>query len=497
MTGEKDFDATLAAEDSPAAVRGQLVAPGDLVDARYRLDRILGRGGMGEVWAAEHISLQRPVAIKLLRAAALASGQQRERFLREARVLSAIRHPHVVGVSDFGELPDGSPFIAMEFVRGRTLSEVIAQDGPLPWPRVVTLLRQIASALAETHRQGVTHRDLKPDNVLVSAQGSEHVTVIDFGIAGRVTLDPKSTKLTRTGKVFGTPGYMAPEQIRGEPADARSDIYALGCVAYELLTGACLFPGGLFERMESHLYRAPPPVPATVPTTLARLVERCLAKALDDRVATADQVLDILERCSGRAPRRTAARQHIPATPPGVSTPSARPTAPGVTLPSTTPVSAPPARVAHDERRGWIVAGISAAAGLGTLAVLYAAWTRTPEPTAVPVPASVAAPREPAAPQTPEAAPPVARAQAPAPAIATPKPPDEPPDEPPEALDEPGAPDDQPSSAAPVAPEKTRKKNRPPRKPAKTPIDVPPKRGDDGIFDVFAEPGSEASANGQ
>lgn len=388
-------DDTLPGEGVRTAVDTAALRPGDLVDGRYRLVQLLGVGGMGEVWQTEHVALRRPMALKLLRAAELATNQQRARFLREAQVVSSIQHPGVIEITDFGELPSGVPFLAMSLLAGRTLQQVIAEDGPLPWPRTVALVQQIADALGEAHRKDIVHRDLKPENVFVSPGPPEHATVIDFGIAGRTTLDSRTAKLTATGSVFGTPGYMAPEQIRGQPADGRADIYALGCVAHELLTGRRLFDGELFERLEAHLYREPPPLPGTLPSGLIRTIERCLAKDPDDRFRSMEEVTAALALAAGRTNKRTAVVPgHMPVAPPGMKTEASRPTAPGFvpeyTAPLTTGAVAEPKP--QQNRRGVVVAVISAVAGLAVLALLYAAWSRPPTspPRTAPHPAGAA-----------------------------------------------------------------------------------------------------------
>ena len=392
---------TLTGDGVQTAVDTTVLRPGDLVDGRYRLVQLLGMGGMGEVWETEHIALRRPMALKLLRAAELATPQQRARFLREAQVVASIQHPGIIDITDFGELPNGVPFIAMCLLDGRTLQKVVAGDGPLPWPRAVSLLQQVADALAAAHRKDVVHRDLKPENVLVSPGPPEHATVIDFGIAGRTTLDSRTAKLTATGSVFGTPGYMSPEQIRGQPADARADVYALGCVAHELLTGRRVFDGELFERLEAHLYREPPPLPGTLPSGLIRTVERCLAKDPDDRFRSMEEVTAALMLAAGRPHKRTAVvPDHVPVAPPGMKTEASRPTAPGFVPEFTTPLPssvAPPEPRPEPNRRGVVVATVSAVAGLAVLALLYAAWSR---PTTRPITtdsAPEAPPVEPAA----------------------------------------------------------------------------------------------------
>jgi len=342
-----------------------------VVDGRYRLGGQLGAGAMGEVWAAEHVALRRPVALKVLRRGALATERQRRRFQREARLVASIEHPSVIEISDFGELPEGVPFLTMKRLDGRTLDRVLAEDGAMPWPRAVSMLRQLADALAEVHRHGVIHRDLKPANIFVSPAEPERVTILDFGIAGRTTYDPKTAKLTKTGSVFGSPGYMAPEQIRGEQAGVAADIYALGCIGFELLTGRRLFEGDQFERMRAHLFDPLPPLPESVPSGVSRAILRCLAKAPDERLASMGAVLEMLEGTGGSSRSTLAVEGYVPAVPPGAPTEARRATVPGRAMADTEllPVTPEPRRPGPR----WMVAAVSAGAGLAVLAALFVA----------------------------------------------------------------------------------------------------------------------------
>ncbi|PKV83986.1 protein kinase-like protein [Streptomyces sp. TLI_146] len=213
-----------------------------LIHGRYRLLELIGRGGMGEVWAARDDSLGRRVAVKCLKPLGLQHDQAsarvlRERFRREARVAAALQHRGVTVVHDFGEF-EGVLYLVMELLDGRNLSQLL-QDGkghPLPVLDVVDIAEQLSSALAYTHQQGIVHRDLKPANIMRLPDGT--VKILDFGIA-RLGADIGFTsRLTGTGIAMGTPHYMSPEQIGGAPVDHRSDLYSLGCVLYELATGA-------------------------------------------------------------------------------------------------------------------------------------------------------------------------------------------------------------------------------------------------------------------
>ena len=212
---------------------------------------------MGTVYAARQTSVDRPVALKVLRPELADDAQAVRRFMQEARALSALWHPNTVSIYDFGETEAGLLFLAMELVVGRTLSELVVEGG-LPAGRACGLVAQILHALHEAHGAGIIHRDLKPDNVLVaSSLGHEYLKVLDFGLARIV--DEGHSALTQPGQVFGTPAYMSPEQAQGNAADHRADLYAVGCIFYELLAGRRLFisPQPLAVLVQ-HLRESPP-----------------------------------------------------------------------------------------------------------------------------------------------------------------------------------------------------------------------------------------------
>ncbi|MBZ0116891.1 MAG: serine/threonine protein kinase, partial [Sandaracinaceae bacterium] len=198
------------------------------LDGRYRIVRSVGSGGMGSVYEAEHLALGKRVAIKVIRAELVADEETRARFEREARATAQIEHPHVTTGMDFGRLPDGGAYLVVQLVRGTSLRDRIA-EGPMPWREACTIGAQIADALAAIHAAGFVHRDLTPGNVLVARRedGSPHVHVLDLGVAA-LTAESSDGRLTETGRVVGTTGYMAPEQALGQRVDARADLYSLG-----------------------------------------------------------------------------------------------------------------------------------------------------------------------------------------------------------------------------------------------------------------------------
>ncbi|MEN9579088.1 MAG: hypothetical protein RJA70_2097, partial [Pseudomonadota bacterium] len=198
---------------------------GTIVDGRYRVQSVLGEGGMGTVYRVSHVTLSRDFALKALRADLAREGDLAERFLREARSAAAISHANVCEITDFGSLHDGRPYFAMELLRGKPLGWWLERGGPMPVGPGVRIVRQIASVLQEAHEHGIVHRDLKPENVIVvDATTGEGVKVVDFGLAQVAG----QSRLTRPGVVFGTPHYMSPEQAMGGTVDHRADIYSLG-----------------------------------------------------------------------------------------------------------------------------------------------------------------------------------------------------------------------------------------------------------------------------
>src|SRR5258708_385546 len=216
--------------------RGQT---GQVVDGKYRLDALLAEGGMGEVYRATHVMLGKTIAIKLIRSAIVASPEIVRRFQREARAATALNHPNIVSVYDLGQTPDGTLYIAMEFIDGPSMKEVIRRNGPLtPWESI-DILRQVASALSAAHRKQIVHRDLKSDNLMLASEGGRKVVkLVDFGIAK--TFD-EATQLTAAGYMLGTPHYMSPEQAAGKPVDHRADLYSLGVILCEMITGEVPF----------------------------------------------------------------------------------------------------------------------------------------------------------------------------------------------------------------------------------------------------------------
>src|SRR4029079_2715673 len=214
---------------------------GKLLDGKYRLDAFLSQGGMGAVYKARHVMLDKAVAVKLIKPELVTSAEIVRRFQREARAASNLNHPNIIGVYDLGQTDDGTLYIAMEYIDGPSLKELIRTTGALPVDRIVPILTKVSSALALAHSHNIIHRDLKPHNIMLArgAGGREVPKLLDFGIAK--TFDEAGTQLTQTGFAIGTPQYMAPEQAAGKEVTAQSDLYSLGVILYEMLIGEVPF----------------------------------------------------------------------------------------------------------------------------------------------------------------------------------------------------------------------------------------------------------------
>ena len=246
---------------------------GTLAAGRYRVMKLLGEGGMGQVYLAEHVAIEKRVALKVLRAEYATKGEIVTRFQQEAISASRIKHPNVLDVFDFGQLDNGCFYLAMEFLEGNDLADEIQRRRTLDGATGIRVAMQICRALAAAHANGVVHRDMKPENVFLqrTADGEEIVKIVDFGIAQLRSKDEAAAtetkrRLTRTGMIFGTPEYMAPEQASGKHADLRADIYAVGIIMYEMFTGAVPFTGETFLGvLTKHLNEAPTPLNVVYP----------------------------------------------------------------------------------------------------------------------------------------------------------------------------------------------------------------------------------------
>ncbi len=298
---------TLCPADGVALEKDPDSLVGTTLSGKYRIDARLNEGGMGTVYRGTHVLMDKTVAIKVLRPSLAADEKIVARFSREARAASRISHPNALTVTDFGEDESGHVFLVMEFLSGKTLKQLLRDEGPLPLARVVDITRQIGDALHAAHEQGVVHRDLKSDNImLVDTMAGDHAKVLDFGIAKIHEPDgtPVDTSLTAPNLVIGTPQYMSPEQCSQETEiDSRSDIYSLGVILFEMLVGHVPFSGDSPTMvMMKHLQD---PVPSVmeertdVPASVARVVARAMAKVRDNRYQTVAELIEDLTIAAG------------------------------------------------------------------------------------------------------------------------------------------------------------------------------------------------------
>jgi len=376
-------DTPSEASDDPSARVGTILA------GRYAIRRVIGAGGMGAVYEAENTVTGRRVALKVMLPRAASVDTAPERFLREARAASRVEHPHIVDVLDAGQNPaDGCWYIVQELLEGRELRAEMEARGRLPWPAVMTLLGPVMEALAAAHRQGIVHRDVKPENIfLAHTTGGTVPKLIDFGIA-RLLDGDGPLNLTRSGALLGTPNYMAPEQARGlKDIDARADVWAMGVVLREALCGERPFKGDNYNAMMASILidRVPPiaEVCEALPAHVSAALDRALARDRDRRFRDVGELLEALRRGPTDAFASTA---------PGVSVPRARRSRPAravgfvagalliAAVAFTLGTRAPARRITSPERI------------LGPSAVLRAEPAPAAAPTPAPAPPTVVAP---------------------------------------------------------------------------------------------------------
>jgi serine/threonine-protein kinase len=377
---------------------------------QFRILEKIGSGGMGAVYKAEQPEMRRYVAVKILHPRYLSRPDLVSRFRREARAMSHLSHPNTARVFLYGQLEDGACYFVMEYLAGRNLAQTVRAEGPMDVTRAVNIMVQVCGALEEAHRQGIVHRDLKPENVFLTTQGgiADYPKVLDFGLA-KVTereMRPGSLILTQEGMVFGTPEFMSPEQARGEKLDGRSDIYSLGVIMYELLTGKLPFDAAQpMEFIQKHIKEPPIPLAKRAPNRewppgLWEALEKSLAKKPADRFQTANELAQALKNVLQPVSLPPPSVQPPAPSPPLASAVSAvpmpssasAPMAPSSqTFPATGPAAALPVtpNAMHQEtppqisglsgtpKVAWVVLGLGALlALLGTLALVAALLLR-------------------------------------------------------------------------------------------------------------------------
>jgi serine/threonine-protein kinase len=376
---------------------------GDVLGGRYRLAQPLGRGGMGSVWRAEHLSLSSPVAVKLIHARAAESPDAQARFLREAQAAAALRSPHVVQVLDHG-VEEGVPFIVMELLEGESLGARLARLGALSPAETSRIVTHVARAIAKAHEAGIVHRDLKPDNVFLVDDGHEGTTkVLDFGIAKIADGFGETGSSTHTGAVLGSPHYMSPEQARGTRAvDHRTDLWALGVIAFQCLTGRRPFEGAVLGDLLLRICAEPIPVPsaiAHVPPGFDAWFARATERDPDRRFQSATDLAESLRQLCGIGQTAPPASLPVPSVPaPAAPVPRAASSSPGMVV---------------------LVFGVVALLGALVVAAAVVVWftQQEPAPTSSEAPVPSAAPEPQAAPVASEEAapaPPKTAARAPA-----------------------------------------------------------------------------------
>ena len=311
-----------------AALRSHTPPPQQLVgatlDGHYRLSQIAGRGTGGVVYKAWQDGMERDVAIKILHRQLLADPAMVERFHREARAVARLSHPNIVNVYSTGTTDYDAPFLAMEYIEGQRLDEVM-ERGPLPIDRSIRIIRQIVSALADSHAEGVVHRDLKPANVFLvqHRRTPDFVKIVDFGVAMLRGPSEDLNRLTNDGAVCGTPNYIAPEQAHGRRVDQRADLYSVGVLLYEMVTGRVPFEGSGMAVLLAHVHKPVPPPSTRAPSVgaeLEHIILRCLEKDPNLRFQTADELADALDACANRDHAAASApTQRSPAPTPSCS----------------------------------------------------------------------------------------------------------------------------------------------------------------------------------
>ncbi|MBC7932144.1 MAG: protein kinase [Rubrivivax sp.] len=282
---------------------------GEVLAGKYRIEEKIDEGGMGCVYRATHVLMEKTIAVKVLHPALAADDNIVERFTREAKAASRISHPHAINVTDFGESENGVVYLVMEYLRGRTLKDIIRSEGPMPLTRVVEIVRQVSGALEAAHTEGVVHRDLKSDNIMLEETGGgDWAKVLDFGIAKiQQDVDNNDPGLTAPNLIIGTPQYMSPEQCsQASNIDSRSDIYSFGVILFETLTGHVPFAGDSPTAiMMKHLQEPPPSVldeRKDLPASVGEVVARALAKQPEDRYQNASELYDALVEAAAKAP---------------------------------------------------------------------------------------------------------------------------------------------------------------------------------------------------
>jgi serine/threonine protein kinase len=351
------------------------VQPGDVLADKYRVERVLGQGGMGLVVAARHLELGELFAVKFLLPEAIANAEAMERFHREARASARLKGQHVVKVHDVGRLSTGAPYIVMEYLEGSDLKTVLRERGPLPAVEAALILLQACEAITEAHAIGIVHRDIKPANLFLAELpvGGPCVKVLDFGISKQTA--PDSGDITKTGAALGSPAYMSPEQmLSSRSADARSDIWSLGAVLYELVTGVSPFAAEVVTEVIARVLKNEPVPPSRLrpelPEWVDAIVMRCLKKEPGERFSSVEELTEALRQSAELPPstRRSLSSSRVSGAPRSSTAGSKSATA------SVTNVTWGRSALPSQAQRGPGRAGALVAAGLTVVAIVGALW---------------------------------------------------------------------------------------------------------------------------
>jgi len=272
------------------------IGVGTMVDNKYRVDALVGQGGMGAVFRAWDVRLERDVAIKVVRGDLLADPDSRERFRRESQIVARLQHPSIVTVFDYGTLDDGAAFLVMEFVPGEDLRQLLKRERQLAPERAADLLSGIAGGVESAHKAGILHRDLKPENILLPESGTGP-KVVDFGVAKLTVTGTGGGTITSAGTIVGTPAYMAPEQLRGEGVDGRADVFSLGVMTFEMLTGKLPYGSGSFIDIGMKQAAGPAALDTSgMPAGMAEVIRRAIAFDKDTRPGSPSEFASELKR---------------------------------------------------------------------------------------------------------------------------------------------------------------------------------------------------------
>jgi len=375
----------MSASVPPSGSTSPLAFPGAMVAGKYRLESVVGLGGMGSVWCATHLGLAQQVAIKLVSTNFARSSDALRRFDREAKAAAKLRSRHVPQVFDNGTLDDGTPYLAMELLHGETLFKRIHRQGPIPLPEAVAILDQCCRALSRAHSLGIVHRDIKPDNIYLAQSVDEEgyvVKILDFGVAKFTVLGESEHSSTRTGALVGTPQYMSPEQARGlRTIDFRTDLYSLGLVAYTMLTGNLAFSGESLGDLLLQICTQPLPslraAAPWLPPAMEAWFQQACAREPDQRYPSAQAFVDALRAAAG-----VGAAPGVPPAPLTTGTPL-----------STTNEASAASAMGAPRRVPWAAVAAAAVVGLSIAVgsvVLVLQLRRSAHPTAAPATTALA-----------------------------------------------------------------------------------------------------------